>query len=518
MKQNYLYPLFVLLFTITPSAYALFVESPAACPAGTTAEFIGIGFTSGTNDFFPDSVGVNVYECVTTPVPVATPVTTPATVVTPTPVVTPEPTPPPVTTLFDETINQLSSNEKEVAKTLQTLCSSGHVGADLRKRCDGLLEDSLAAPELEYITKRMSSEQTAAQATNTIQMLDSYLNTLGSRTQQIREGQQEGVRLTGLDIKDSNGNSLSANQLAQINDYLNREAAGDDDTGFDRLGFFMNGSYAFGKRDNTDKELGFDEYGYGTTLGVDYRLLDNFVLGAAFGYNYMKSDYISSLGQMESDAFSGALYGTFYLDNGFYVEGSVSGTSLDYNSQRNIIYTANSDSVKTATTGENSGHKYNINLATGYDYYLEGLRLSPQLKVNYANVHIDELYEQGGQGLALHVEDQDFDSLSTSLGFQTSYPLSFSWGVLIPSFSADWTHEFLYSARTINASFMQDLGSSKSKFRIYTDNPDRDFVNISAGASAQLKYGVAMFFNYESILTHRHIDSHLFTGGVRVEF
>ncbi|NOQ35833.1 MAG: autotransporter domain-containing protein, partial [Methylococcaceae bacterium] len=426
------------------------------------------------------------------------------------------------TTLSTETVNQLPANEKEVATALKSLCDSGDADTDLQARCDSLIADDISVQELTDAMRQVSSMQTSGQATSAIQMLDAYVNTLGSRTQQIRQGDQQGVRLTGLSIKDSHGKSLSTNKLAQINEYLNKGSAGDESE-FDKLGFFMNGSYVFGKRDATDKELGFNEYGYSTTLGVDYRILDNLVLGVAFGYTYKNNSYIDSLGTMETDDFSGALYGTFYLDNGFYIDASVSGTSSNYQNQRNINYTANigitgGEAVDTHTSGENNGHKYNINIASGYDFYMEGLRLSPQLKLNYSNVHIDDLYEQGGQGLALHIEDQDFDALSTSLGFQTSYPFSFSWGVLVPTLAVDWTHEFLYSARTIHANFIQDLGSSKTSFHIFTDNPDRDFVNVSAGASAQLKHGIAMFINYETILAHRHIDSHLFTAGVRIEF
>ncbi len=53
---------------------------------------------------------------------------------------------------------------------------------------------------------------------------------------------------------------------------------------FSRLGFFLNGTLTLGDKDLTDRESGFDFDTKGIIAGSDYRLTDDFVLGAAFGY------------------------------------------------------------------------------------------------------------------------------------------------------------------------------------------------------------------------------------------
>jgi outer membrane autotransporter protein len=306
---------------------------------------------------------------------------------------------------------------------------------------------------------------------------DAELNTLGSRLNQLR-----------LD------NNESPNFLS----------AGDHNENFDRLGLFMNGNYTFGEG------MGFEQKGTGTTLGADYRLTDYFVLGLLFAYNYTQADFNQSAGMMETDAFSGALYGSFMADNGFYMTGVVSGKALDYQVQRNI--------ANTHVTGKNNGDKYTLNISSGYDHQLNGLTLTPQLRLNYSHVHIDPMNEQGRADLALHMDAQNFDTLKSSLGMQAAYPLSFSWGVLMPTLAVDWTHEFFYSSRSINAYFIQDSGWSNKTFDIVTNSLEKDFMNLSVGASVQLKQGLSMFFNYESILAHKTVKSHLLTAGVRIEF
>lgn len=335
-----------------------------------------------------------------------------------------------------------------------------------------------AEVERAKIVKTTKAQAKATQSTVSAKISeipDAELNTIGSRLTQVRRGSPETT--------------------------TNHAAAGDN---FDRLGVFINGNYTFGEG------LGFEQDGAGTTLGADYRFTDNLVLGVVFAYNHTEADFDNSQGNMDTDALSGALYGSFFTENGFYIDGVFSGKSVDYEIQRNIS--------NTSVIGENSGTKYNVNVSGGYDVQINGLTLTPQLRVNYSNNHIEAMDERGAADLILHYGEQNFDSLKTSLGAQLSYPLSFSWGVLMPTISADWTHEFFYSPRTIDAHFIQDSGIPSNAFEIVTNGLEKDFMNLGVGASAQLKHGVSMFVNYDTILAHKYIESHLFTAGVRVEF
>ena len=54
---------------------------------------------------------------------------------------------------------------------------------------------------------------------------------------------------------------------------------------FSRWGFFATGTVGQGDRDRGESDPGFDFDTYGLTAGVDYRVSDRVVLGAALGYN-----------------------------------------------------------------------------------------------------------------------------------------------------------------------------------------------------------------------------------------
>lgn len=419
-------------------------------------------------------------------------------------------------------------NEEQVGETIFTICPRGSIeqggtnGAEFQTRCDnlvgGFLSGSVDDSQFDNILGKVTSKQTAAQSTNAVEMSNVQMNNLGARFSAIRQGRQGGMHLSGLMLRDSEGKLLSNGELEQFAQNFNRAAAGDEESDFERLGFFVNGNFGWGSREQTSQERGFRQQEFGTTMGVDYRFTDNFVMGTAFGYNHTNSDYFDNAGNMETNAYSGALYGTFYTDNGFFVDGAFTGTYLDYSTGRNIQYLIPTDTVNAAATGNNDGREINLSVAGGYNYNIGALTITPLIRADWINVHINELNENGGAGWALRVDDQSFNSFKTYLGAQTSYPLSYSWGVLIPTVSAEWVHEYLNDARSIGANFQQDLALQKTVFDIFTDGPDRNFVNFNAGMSAQFTHGISAFLNYETILAHKYVSDHSFVTGFRMAF
>jgi hypothetical protein len=80
---------------------------------------------------------------------------------------------------------------------------------------------------------------------------------------------------------------------------------------FDKLGVFANGNFSLGDRDRTDREAGFDFHTLGTTAGIDYRFTNNFILGGAFGYASTDADLDTAGGSLDTNQYSGSIYGTY---------------------------------------------------------------------------------------------------------------------------------------------------------------------------------------------------------------
>lgn len=404
-----------------------------------------------------------------------------------------------------------TDNVTEVTNAITTFCPASPPVAqnELQTRCNAVVGAGLPSSILTQVT----SEQTAAQKSVALEMNSAQANTLNNRIAAIRSGQQTGgLKVSGL-MYDQNGNQLSGSQLDNLNHSINKAAAGDDS--FDRLGIFVNGNIGFGDRKTTSNEAGYNLDTHGTTIGIDYRFTDNFLLGTAFSYNNSNSRYRNKLGELESDSFSGAIYASFFTEEGFFVDGVFSGSHIDYDSRRHIEYTTAAESISTNARGENSGYALSVSMTTGYNFNYGGLTVTPLVRVDYTSNDVDSLNEKGGQGWALHVEDQDFDSLQTAAGVQLAYAISIPWGVISPMVQAEYIHEFKNDARNISAFYLQD--SSQTSFNIASDKPDRDYISFSAGIAAQFIHGISAFVSYDTVQAHSFVNNHNFTGGVRFE-
>ncbi len=86
----------------------------------------------------------------------------------------------------------------------------------------------------------------------------------------------------------------------------------------------------------------------------------------------------------------------------------------------------------------------------------------------------------------------------------------------MPYTRLDWLHEFKDDAQVINAYFSGD--SSGNAIRIETDNPDRDYLRLRMGASAQFRQGVTLFFDYGTLMAHSNWSSNTYNLGLRMKF
>ena len=297
--------------------------------------------------------------------------------------------------------------------------------------------------------------------------------------------------------------------------------------GSSNLGVFVNGSWGTGDKDATDFEPGFDYDGWDVTGGVDYRFANNFVLGGAFGYSKINTDIDQDAGSTDSKGYAFSLYGLYYWD-AFYVNAIGSIGSRDYDTVRNVLYTV-AVPVNQSFSGDTDADDYAVNLGAGYDFSTNGFTYGPYAQLRYFKSEIDGYSESlmgsntdPGFGLALAIDDQTVKSFTSTLGGQASYARTTGFGVLLPYLRLGWVHEFENDARTITGRFLNvpdDPGvATLNSVNINTDSPDRNYFDLGLGISAVFPGGVQAFVNYQTLLDLDDINSHLVSGGLRLEF
>ncbi len=398
--------------------------------------------------------------------------------------------------------------------------------SQLRKRCNNVVGagvDKLNSQVLNS-TELVSPEQAIEQGTQATKI---------SGAQSAAATAAINTRLTLLRAGIS-GSSFALNvngQPATVDGRLNTGgAASADSPGIGgRLSSFLNLRYNWGNVDATFQEqAAFDFNNWGVTAGADYRFTDSFIGGAAFNFFRTDADFErgqggSARGNTTSNQYGGSIYGSYYGEDRYYIDGLFSFGFHDYSTNRRIAYTISpntvdtaGDTVNTTATADPNGDHFSVNAGGGYNFYKGAFTLSPYGRVGYTQLNVDSYSEVDPQGWGMRFSDQKAESLTTSIGAQISRAVSTSWGVLVPQIRGDWTHEFLDDGRTILVSLVGD--PAPASFNVFTQGPDRDYFNLAADLSAQFARGVSAFVSFDTLLGYSGINSYTAWLGGRIEF
>lgn len=407
---------------------------------------------------------------------------------------------------------------------------------DILVRCRELVSDADAGVNLDSVSdglQAMAYEEAATQGTNAVETSNNQLTNIRARLAALRGG-AIGINLRRFALYNQE-QTFPGTLIASLSPdaAVASTAPAETPSLVKKLGIFANGTLSIGDKDATSREAGFDFDSLGVTAGIDYRFTQNFILGLAFGYMSTDVDLDMSGGGLDTTGYSVSLYGTYYIGN-FYLDG-VGGVGWnDYDLDRTIHYAIRERNPDGSLTGEmvrvnqtakgnTDGTWYTFGFSGGYDFQFGSLTVGPFGQINYTKVDIDGYQEEidgtdPGFGLALDIDSQDVESLTSALGAQISYALSTRIGVLLPQMRFAWEHEFENDSRTIRAHFVNDpTPDAQTQIQLVTDDPDRDFFNLGAGLSATFRGGVSAFVFYETVLGLDDVTVHNVALGVRLE-
>lgn len=402
----------------------------------------------------------------------------------------------------------LDTSQTNMARVIEIACPSQTNAAGFQARCNGLIDAASkgALPETYNALRITAPEQMPSQG---ISATRTSFNVIAGRLAALRAGAR-GFQVAGL-----GKNALPVN-FASLSNPIGG-AAGDDMGSWDRLSGFANGSYNTGNVNSEFNQLGYNFDTGSINVGLDYRLTNDLVLGTAFTYMRAQSSFDGNGGSLNSDTYTGAIYGNYYATENLYIDGIASVGGINYDSTRNIQYVVPGDVVNTQATATPGGNQYAIGFGTGYNFAMQQWTLNPYAKVNYLKMDVDGFSESGGNGWGMSFQNQTVESVTTTLGTQASYAFSTSWGVLMPTIRGEWHHQYKDNGRNISTRFLGDTTSGLA-FNTVTTSPDRNYYTVGTGISGTFAEGISAFFNYDALLGYRSVDSHLFTLGARMEF
>jgi len=422
----------------------------------------------------------------------------------------------------------------DVCPTLATSVSALSAdGADLADICTSMVTSAvevlgggtsdtsygLSEDELNGALQQINGDEIHTTRDQAAEVRNGQASAIGGRLAALRQG------VTGTNITLNGIDQLIDRQFALREGFDDTQMAADDDFSVltSKWGLFLTGTFNFGDKDSTPNATGFDFDAFGATGGFDYRFTDNFIAGLALGFNAFDADFETSVDAASGQDFSSAAYsvmayGTYYIGDSFYLEGTAGYGYLDYDSSRRIVINSNTGAASVNRTAEADfdGHQVMATGGLGYQFSLEGFDITPYARGSYSRLWVGAYQESGAWGLDLAFDDQTIDSLTSDLGLQVSKAVSTDFGILLPTIWGDWIHEFLNDNGGSTISYKHDP-TGLSAFTASTDDPDRDYFQVGVGLVAALPGGWSPFANFQTILGLEDLTSHLFTIGVRKE-
>ena len=394
-----------------------------------------------------------------------------------------------------------------------------------------------------------AAEELAAQGSAASEFANNQLSNLAARLNALRFGAR-GFTVAGF--YDPAGNAEG--MLAANADRPRGGGASADGSSatYSSWGGFLNGSFGYGKKDDTDLENAFDFDGSEITLGLDYRFQNNFVLGGMVGYKQQTIDFDRTAsairvvdGGMEVDGTSAMIFALFQGDR-FYISGSVGAEKLDYAVDRRIKYASNNPELESANSVALSSPKADTITSTlnlGYAFHKNRLTFEPYLNAEYLSIDIDAFLEERSitptgnvddDAFNLQVGGQSFDSLDAVLGFRLQYTFTPKIGVIVPYAKFEAHNELLRESRTIFAGYgtLSEVNNGEGllTFAVPTDEVDASYYTWALGMSTVLRGGrqrsydgpitggLMAFIQFEAVEELDNYEQYVISGGFRYEF
>jgi outer membrane autotransporter protein len=405
----------------------------------------------------------------------------------------------------------------------------------------------LSGSELNGVMQQVSGEEQLSQSTLSTRVTNGQFSNIAGRLNAVRLGgasAASGGRVAATGTYDDPDRRSPAYQQVSLS---GGGAAGDADIAGSRLGWFIEGSYNTGDRDETVSEDGFDFDATSFTLGLDY-LLNSGVIGFSIGVDDYSADFQTSTnvagGDVEVEGTSGSLFGAWYK-NAWYFDGIVSFGNLDSDASRVAFYVSNNPACIPACPGENrtltgetKGDYVSAGATVGYDLTRGNWDISPTLSIAYRDINMDGYTEVDttGGGLNLSYDKQEIKSLKTILGVSFVGNYSRSFGILSPQVRFEWHHETEDDPSRLTAKYAVEeqlaalgvtgaagagdftLSSCISCFVINGDLVDNDFGLVGLGLSAVFSQRIQIYGIYDALIGMDHLTSNAFSVGIRGQF
>ncbi|MEN6301462.1 MAG: autotransporter outer membrane beta-barrel domain-containing protein, partial [Armatimonadia bacterium] len=241
-----------------------------------------------------------------------------------------------------------------------------------------------------------------------------------------------------------------------------------------------------GDQDSEADYTGWDYNVSGGTWGLDYRMSNKWLLGAA--YITESADLSVDVGPMQGgiSAKIGALYSN-YLARHYYLEASLAKGDYDFSQRRAVHFAGISNMMESLHSGESTAASLRVGMYASGRFGFE-----PYLSLLHAAVDEDPFEETGAGSLDLNVNSHTTKSTVVEVGAHFKYKIRSGGGYFIPDLGLAYAKEIGNGNNDVTAVFS---GAPDDLLTVKTpDRGDRFLLNTgftftgSGGTSFEARY------------------------------
>jgi len=363
------------------------------------------------------------------------------------------------------------------------------------------------------VLRKLRPREVVQQSRTSTQIIATQQANVAARMAQVRSGATNS--LAGLNIS-AGGNNLSLDMLS----YLAENNENSSDSNYDQLmtpwGFFINGQITSGDYSYSDDNTeGFDFDTNGVTMGVDYRVNSQSVVGLALGY----ADFDSTVNigaTLQSKALTFSAYGSYNVNDNLYVDARASYAKPDFDQARSIDFSLNGTDTNQNVIGSTNGTQQSFILSSGYQFNKRNWQFTPFVSAEFYKSQIDAFVETGASSFNVGYSEQNFETSRFTAGFQASNAISLSKGVLIPSLGYTFIHENQNGDEFV---LMRVSGMPAGEFfESPTQFNDGDYSSLNLGLTFVASNGKQFYMQYSEAFGWEGFDKYNFSLGARFEF
>jgi uncharacterized protein with beta-barrel porin domain len=362
-------------------------------------------------------------------------------------------------------------------------------------------------------------EEYAAQGSLATRFANSQVSLLSNRFAALRFAAQSNP-LARYDSDDSDGDSW----LGSGKPLGGSAGADSSELSWGRLSVFANGSSGTGTKAPTTFEDAFDFDDTEASIGADYRLSGNWVVGILAGHSEKRVDFNSELsvvaGRIRGNGQSGLLYAQFENDY-FYVNGSFGLQHLTLDTSRRITYPSNNPdipSVDDTALSDTGANTLTATLDAGYLFHYKGFSAEPYLNTQYVKVRVNAFTEVSSEGFAFDVGEQNIHAAEANAGLKLQYVVNTPVGVIVPYVYGEYRRNISDSSRIIDSTYSAIAStSSAAEMTLPTDGAPNHYYVVGGGGSVVLPHGLQGYIQYLRVLDYTNYTDHVVAGGLRWE-